>query len=103
MNIYVGNLPYSTSEDAIRSLFEQFGEVTSVRIINDAMTGKSKGFCFVDMADEDKAQEAIDALHGSELDGRNIVVNKAREREKRERSGGGADRRPSTFGRRSRF
>lgn len=102
MNIYVGNLPYSTSEDAIRELFQQFGEVSSVRIINDAMTGKSKGFCFVDMPEDDKAQEAIEALHGSELDGRNIVVNKAREREKRERSGGG-DRRPPFGGRRSRF
>lgn len=100
MNIYVGNLPYTTSEEAVRSLFEQFGEVASVRIINDAMTGKSKGFCFVDMPDETNANAAIEALHGSELDGRNIVVNKAREREKRERGERGS--RPP-FRRRDRF
>lgn len=101
MNIYVGNLPYSTNEDAIRSLFEQFGEVSSVRIINDAMTGRSKGFCFVEMADDSKAQEAIEGLHGTELDGRNIVVNQAREREKRERTGGNGSRPP--FRQRNRF
>ncbi len=76
MNIYVGNLNYKTSEDSLRKLFEQFGEVQSVKLIKDRDTGKKKGFGFVEMDDE-YAQKAIDALNDKEFDGRNLKVNQA--------------------------
>lgn len=76
MNIYVGNLNYKTSEDSLRKLFEQFGEVQSVKLIKDRDTGKKKGFGFVEMKDE-YAQKAIDALNDKEFDGRNLKVNQA--------------------------
>ncbi len=88
MNIYIGNLPYSTTEDSIRELFNEHGEVASVRIITDNVTGESKGFGFVDMANDAEAQSAIDALHGKEIDGRTIVVSKGRQREERGDRGG---------------
>jgi RNA recognition motif-containing protein len=78
MNIYVGNLPYQTTEDELRSSFENFGEVTSVRIIQDRATGRSKGFGFVEMPDEESAETAIAALNGKDFSGRNIRVNQAR-------------------------
>lgn len=78
MNIYVGNLPYQTTEDDLRASFENFGEVTSVRIIQDRTTGRSKGFGFVEMPDEESAETAIAALNGKDFSGRNIRVNQAR-------------------------
>ncbi len=85
-NIYVGNLPYNSTEDELRQLFAQHGEVTSVNIIMDRYTGKSRGFGFVEM-DEEAAGAAISALDGTDFGGRTLRVNEARER--RERGGGG--------------
>ena len=77
MNIYVGNLPYSLTEDDLKAAFSQFGEVSSVNIIMDKMSGQSKGFGFVEMDDNSEADEAIKALNESALNGRNIKVNQA--------------------------
>lgn len=96
MNIYVGNLPYSVNDQSLRSLFEQFGTVSSVKIVMDQISGKSKGFAFVDMNDESEGLAAIEALNGKEFEGRTIVVNKAKPRAPRENN------RPH-FQRRSRF
>lgn len=81
MNIYVGNLQYSVDEDDLRGIFEEYGEVSSVKIIMDKFTGKSKGFGFVDMTDDAAGTKAIEALNDAELEGRNMRVNEARERE----------------------
>ncbi len=78
MNIYVGNLSYSTSEDNIAELFEKIGEVDSVRIITDRDTGRSKGFGFVEMTNDEEAKTAIDKLNETEFDGRNLTVNEAK-------------------------
>lgn len=78
MNIYVGNLDYQTTEEQLRQHFEAFGDVSSVKLINDKMTGRSKGFAFVEMPQDDQGQTAIDRLNGSVLGRRNISVNEAR-------------------------
>ncbi len=78
-NIYVGNLPYTASEDEIRELFAAHGEVVSVKLINDRETGRPRGFGFVEM-DGDGVDAAIDALNGFEMGGRTLKVNQARER-----------------------
>lgn len=83
MNIYVGNLPYSLTEDELRAAFSEFGEVSSVNIIMDRVSGQSKGFGFVEMPDNSEADEAIKALNESALNGRNIKVNQARPRGER--------------------
>ena len=83
MNIYVGNISYSTSEDDLRDLFARYGEVTAVRVITDRDTGRSKGFGFVEMTDDDQAKEAIIALDSNDFMGRDIRVNEARPREPR--------------------
>ncbi len=83
MNIYVGNLSYSMTEDELRNVFEEYGEVSSVNIITDKYTGKSKGFGFVEMSENGQADEAIKALNEAEIKGRNIKVNQARQREDR--------------------
>jgi len=80
VQIYVGNLAYRMREDVLRELFEQFGEVTDVKIIKDRLTGRSKGFGFVEMTDKEEAEKAIQKLDGSEVEGRNIRVNVARPR-----------------------
>ncbi len=85
MNIYVGNLAYNATEDTIRSVFEEFGAVTSVKIISDKFTGKPRGFAFVEMSSDDEAQKAIAELNGKEVEGRNLKVNEARPREERPR------------------
>ncbi len=77
MNIYVGNLPYSVDENKVRTLFEEFGEVFSVKLIEDRDTGRKKGFGFVEM-EQNGGKEAIDELNDTELEGRNIVVNEAK-------------------------
>lgn len=80
MNIYVGNIPYKSSEDDLGNLFAEFGDVTSVKIIQDKFTGRSKGFGFVEMND-DSGDAAIEALDGFEHMGRNLRVSKANPRE----------------------
>ncbi len=84
MNIYIGNLPYSITEDALKQAFEEFGPVESVKIIIDRITGKSKGFGFVDMTNDTEAEQAITQINGREFDGRTVIVNQARPQERRE-------------------
>ncbi len=81
MNIYVGNLHYGITEDELRELFEEYGEVMSVKIITDKYSGRSKGYGFVEMSDDKEAQKAIDNLNEADVKGRNIRVNQARERQ----------------------
>lgn len=87
MNIYVGNLSYNATEDDIRNAFAQFGQVSSVSVIKDRETGRSKGFAFVEMAHDDEGKNAIEGLNLQRIAGRAVTVNEARPRE--ERSGGG--------------
>lgn len=91
MNIFVAKLNFRTQEDVLRSRFEEFGIVDSVKIIVDHETGRSKGFGFVEMPNDDEGYEAIEQLNESDLDGNQIVVKKARPRESRppRRDGGG--------------
>ena len=90
MNIYCGNLAYAVTEEDLRTAFAEFGEVTSVNVITDKFSGQSKGFGFVEMADNSEADAAIKALNDTELGGRNLRVNQAKPREDRpQRSGGG--------------
>lgn len=76
--LYVGNLPFNTTEDQVREFFSQVGEVDSVKIITDRETGRSRGFCFVEM---NNAEEAVATLNGKDFGGRNLTVSEARERE----------------------
>ena len=85
MNIYVGNLPFSTSENELTELFGEHGQVISAKIIIDRMTGRSKGFGFVEMESDDEAKAAIEALDQKEFQGRTLKVNEARPREERPR------------------
>ncbi len=80
MNIYLGNLPYNIKEDEILEIFEEYGEVSSAKIITDKFSGRSKGFGFVEMPNDDDANKAIEELNGAEIKGRNITVNQAREK-----------------------
>ena len=79
-NLFVGNLSFSTTNDSLRSAFEEFGEVTSANVITDRETGRSRGFGFVEMASQEAANNAIEELDGSEIDGRRVNVNVARPR-----------------------
>ncbi|MBN2227045.1 MAG: RNA-binding protein [candidate division Zixibacteria bacterium] len=97
MNIYVGNLPYNTSEEDLRQAFESFGEVTNVNIIKDKFTGESRGFGFVEMASKDEAQAAISGLSGTEMGGRTLNINEARPRTERSGGGGGGGRRQNNW------
>jgi RNA recognition motif-containing protein len=81
MNIYVGNLHFNVNEDELRKAFEEYGEVASVKIITDKYSGRSKGFGFVEMSNDKEAQEAINNLNGTEIKGRAVNVNQAREKE----------------------
>jgi len=96
MNIYVGNLSYNTDDESLRKAFEAYGEVSSAQVVVDRETGKSRGFGFVEMPDQTAAEEAIKALNGSDLDGRNVSVNQARPKAERTdrggRGGGGGGR-----------
>ena len=83
MNIYVGNLPFSMTEAEFRQTFEAYGEVSSANLIMDRETGRPRGFGFVEMPNETEAQEAINALNGTEVGGRELRVNEAKPREKR--------------------
>ena len=89
MNIYVGNLSYQTTEDELRDLFAEFGDVVSAKLIVDKFTGQSKGFGFVEMSNNSEAQKAMDELNGRDVNGRSITVNQARPRQERSRGGGG--------------
>ena len=97
--LYVGGLPYETSEDELKDFFAQAGSVASVSIITDRVSGRSKGFGFVEMSSDEEAKKAIEMLNGKEIDGRNITVAEARPQEARPRQGGfnrgfrGGDRR----------
>lgn len=85
MQIYVGNMSYGTTEESLKALFTQFGEVSSVKLITDRETGRAKGFAFVAMNDNAAAQNAIDELNGKEFDGRTLRINEARPREDKPR------------------
>jgi len=89
MNIYVGNLAYSVTEEDLQKLFGEFGEVGSVNIIIDKFTGRSKVFAFVEMPNNSQADEAIKALNGKVVQGRDLKVNQARPRTDRAPGGGG--------------
>ena len=96
MNIYVGNLSWNLKDQDLSTLFATYGEVGSAKIVTDKFTNRSKGFGFVEMPNDDQAQAAIAALNGSEVDGRNIVVNESRP--KPEGSGGGGFKKRSFGG-----
>ena len=87
--LYVGSLPYSTTEQQLSELFSQHGTVQSAKVISDRYTGQSRGFGFVEMSTAEEAQKAITAFNGFALDGRTLVVNEARPQEKRPYGGGG--------------
>ncbi len=90
MNLYVGNLSFKTTDTALKEAFQTHGQIEAVRLIADRDSGRSKGFGFVDMPNREEAMAAIKALHGTDLDGRTIVVNEARPRpEASERRNGG--------------
>lgn len=91
MKLYVGGLPWSVDDNELANIFSPYGEIISARVINDKFSGKSRGFGFVEMNDED-ANKAIEALNGMELQGRVIMVNKARPQEKSSFGGGGGGR-----------
>ena len=87
--IYVGSLPYNTTEDQLEALFTPYGKVSDSQVITDRFTGQAKGFAFIEMENDDEAEAAIAALNGSSFGGRTLVVNVAREREQRSGGGGG--------------
>jgi len=103
MKIYVGNLSYQTTEETIRQAFEAIGQVTAVTIIKDKYSGQSRGFAFVEMADQAQGQTAIKTLNGKELDGQQIKVNEAYDRPDRGKSGGPRGRSGYGGGRGSRY
>jgi RNA recognition motif-containing protein len=89
MNIFVGSLPFQLEEADLRELFEAYGEVSTVKIISDRDTGRSKGFGFIEMPDDESAQKAITGLNGSDVNGRSIAVSQAEEKKPNDRRGGG--------------
>ena len=91
-NIFVGNLDFNVTEEAVRSLFERYGQVNSARIMTDRDTGRSRGFAFVEMENEGEADQAIAALNGYTMDGRALNVNEARPKPDRGFGGGGGGR-----------
>lgn len=105
MNIYVGSLHFKMNEAELKEIFEEYGEVTSAKIIIDKYSGKSKGFGFVEMPNDAEAKKAIEELNGAEVSGRNIIVNESIERERRpnfnrgdnDRRGGGMGNRRDNY------
>jgi cold-inducible RNA-binding protein len=91
-NIFVGNLSFGVTEDAVRSLFEQYGAVERVSIVTDRDTGRAKGFGFVEMTGDAEAERAISSLNGQDLDGRTLTINEARPKEDRGGGFGGGGR-----------
>ena len=101
MNIYISNLSFKVEDGDLKQLFDEYGEVSSAKVITDRYTGRSRGFGFVEMPDDEAAQKAINELNQAEYDGKVITVNEARPREDRPRGGhggGGGDRRRSGGG-----
>ena len=98
MNIYVGNLSWSLKDQDLHDLFATHGEVSSAKIVTDKFTNRSKGFGFVEMPNDDQAQAAIAALNGSDVGGRNIVVNESRPKPEGGGSGGGGYKKRSFGG-----
>ncbi len=93
-SLFVGNLPWSVKDEDLQAKFSEFGEVTSARIINDKFSGRSRGFGFVDMANDEEASKAIEAMNGYSWDGREVTVNEAKPKtDRRNDSGGGGGRR----------
>ena len=92
-NIYVGNLPHSTSEAELRNLFEAHGAVEKITLVTDRDTGRSRGFGFVEMANASEADKAIATLNGTDLGGRTLTINEAKPKADRPRGGGGGGRR----------
>src|SRR6201985_3262446 len=91
-NLYVGNLPHSTTESELRTVFEAHGAVEKVSIVTDRETGRARGFAFVEMANAGEADKAIAALNGTELGGRTLTINEAKPKTDRPRGGGGGQR-----------
>lgn len=90
MNIYVGNLPFETDDESLRSMFEKYGEVSSAKVIADQYSGRSRGFAFVEMPSDEQGNAAIEDMNGKEEGGRTLKVSEARPRDDRPpRSGGG--------------
>ena len=85
-NLYVGNLSYDTTEDTLRTLFAEYGEIESANLITDRYTGRSRGFAFVEMATEEEAQAAMSGMNGKEVDGRELKVDNAKPRTERRES-----------------
>lgn len=90
--LFVGGLPFAIDDDGLRQLFAEFGEIASADVIKDRESGRSKGFGFVEFADDAAAKAAIEAMNGKEVEGRTINVSEARPREERPRDGGGGGR-----------
>ena len=88
MKLYVGNLSFKTTDDGLRQSFEEFGQVASAQVVLERETGRSRGFGFVEMPNDEEARKAIEAMHGKEMDGRALTVNEAKPRE----PGGGGGR-----------
>jgi RNA recognition motif-containing protein len=97
-NLYVGNLPYSINDSDLERLFQEYGTVDSAKVIMDRVSGRSKGFGFVEMADDQEAQAAIDGLNEQEVEGRPLTVNEARPRENRGGGGGYRGNRGGGYG-----
>ncbi len=93
MNIYVSNLSWGTSSESLKDLFAQYGEVTSANVIKDRETGRSRGFGFVEMPNDEEGQKAIDSINETDFEGKTLRVNVARPKEDRPRRGGFNDRR----------
>jgi RNA recognition motif-containing protein len=92
MNIYVSNLSFHTTDDDLRNLFEKFGAVSSAKVIMDKVSGRSRGFGFVEMSSEEEGKEAMSSLNNKEIEGRAIAVSIAKEKEARTGGGGGYNR-----------
>lgn len=107
MNIYVGNIPFSATQDQVKELFAQYGQVESVRIIMDKLTGRSRGFAFVQFVNKEEGQQAIDGLNNKDFLGKQLRVNEARPREEgdapRRSSGNGNGGSNGSFNRRNRY
>jgi len=87
--LYVGGLPYEVTDDRLQEIFSAHGTVESARVITDRETGRSRGFGFVEMSSQEEAQQAIDKLNGTDLEGRSLTVNEAKPKEQRSGGGGG--------------
>ena len=98
MNIYVGNLSWQMTDEDLRTLFEQYGSVTSAKIVKDKVSGRSKGFGFVEMPDETEAQNALSSLYESEVLGRKIIVNEGQPKPQGTGGGGGGFKKRSFGG-----